>query len=199
MYAPVAKMASIRTILALAAQMDYEIHQIDVKNAYLNGEFEEGEVVYMKLPPEVQLTNDKTRVCRLLKPLYGLKQAGRYWYKKMRRELEGRLQLMRCEVDHAVFAMGEGKKKEDEKAMVVAHVDDLTLVTSRYLALHVAAPILPQSSLWRFSSSVAFHYPLDVLRPHQRYSIPYQPRDNHLGSSSKATFSREPLRMIQAL
>ena len=40
------------------------------------------------------------------------------------------MKLMRCEVDHAVFAMGDGMKREDEKAMVVAHVDDLTLVTS---------------------------------------------------------------------
>jgi len=81
-------MASIRTILALAAQMDYEIHQIDMKNAYLNSKFEEGEVVYMKLPPGMQLTDDKTLVCLLLKPLYGLKQAGHYWYQKMCRELE---------------------------------------------------------------------------------------------------------------
>ena len=135
-YAPVAKMASIRTILALAADLDYEIHQVDVKNAYLNGKFED-EVVYMKLPPGVKLTEDKSLVCLLLKPLYGLKQAGRYWYQRMRRELEGRLRLIRCEVDHAVFtlegrASGKGEKSgcEDEKAMIVAHVDDLTLVTS---------------------------------------------------------------------
>jgi hypothetical protein len=92
-YAPVAKMASIHTILALAAYHDYEIHQVDVKNAYLNGEFEDGEVVYMKLPLGIELMKNKMKVLLLLKPLYGLKQAGRYWYKKLRDTLRGKLQL----------------------------------------------------------------------------------------------------------
>lgn len=49
-YVPVAKMASIRTILALSAQYDYEIHQVNIKNVFLNGQFEENEVIYMWLP-----------------------------------------------------------------------------------------------------------------------------------------------------
>ena len=70
------KMASIRTILAMAAHCDYEIHQVNVKNAYLNGKFEDGEVVYMKMPPSIELSKDKKKVLLLLKPFYGLKQAG---------------------------------------------------------------------------------------------------------------------------
>jgi hypothetical protein len=70
-YAPVAKMASIRTVLALAARLDYEIHQVDVKNAYLNGEFEkEEEVIYMKVPPGTELTSGQGQVLLLLRPLY---------------------------------------------------------------------------------------------------------------------------------
>ena len=59
-YAPVAKMASIRTFLALSAALDYEIHQIDIQNAYLNGEFMEDEAIYMKQPPEVRLTDNRS-------------------------------------------------------------------------------------------------------------------------------------------
>ena len=71
-YAPVARLASIRVVLAMAARNDMEIHQVDVKSAYLNGEFEEKEVIYMKQPPGATLTEDKTLALRLLQPLYGL-------------------------------------------------------------------------------------------------------------------------------
>jgi hypothetical protein len=46
-YAPVAKLASIRTILALAARNDLELHQVDIKGAYLNGELTDDEIIYM--------------------------------------------------------------------------------------------------------------------------------------------------------
>jgi hypothetical protein len=48
-FAPVAKLASLRTILAIAAELDLEVHQMDVKSAYLNGELKED--IYMKPPP----------------------------------------------------------------------------------------------------------------------------------------------------
>ena len=74
-YAPVAKMATIRTVLAFAAGHNYKIHQVDIKNAFLNGKFEEKEVIYMKLPPGVELTKEKGKVLCLLKPLYSLCQS----------------------------------------------------------------------------------------------------------------------------
>jgi Reverse transcriptase (RNA-dependent DNA polymerase) len=90
-YAPVAKMASMRVLLAMAACHNFEIHQVDIKSAYLNGVFEEGEVIYMRLPPGIHLTNDKTLVLRLLKPLYRLRQSGRHWYWKFSSVLMGPL------------------------------------------------------------------------------------------------------------
>ena len=47
MFAPVAKLVSIQTILAIATQLDLELEQIDIKGAYLNGELEPGKVIYM--------------------------------------------------------------------------------------------------------------------------------------------------------
>jgi hypothetical protein len=49
-YAPVARLASIRTVLAFAAAEDLETGQIDIKGAYLNGELTDQEVIYMKQP-----------------------------------------------------------------------------------------------------------------------------------------------------
>ena len=125
-YAPVAKMASIRTFLALSAALDYEIHQIDIKNAYLNGEFMEDKVIYMKQPPSVEITDDRSKVLRLLRPLYGLKQSARHWYHRLWSVLRDRLRMQRCEVDQAVYFFRDG----DQLIIIVAHVDDLTIMTS---------------------------------------------------------------------
>ena len=79
-FALITQMVSIRTVLALSARYDWEIHQVDVKSAYLYGELNENEVIYMKPPPgEIRICSDKN-VLRLQKALYGLKQSGRCWY-----------------------------------------------------------------------------------------------------------------------
>jgi hypothetical protein len=82
-FAPVAKLASIWTVLAMAAELDFELHQINIKSAYLNGELTEDENIYMKQPPGYPAPNSSGKVCHLLKTLYGLKQSGRRWYQKL--------------------------------------------------------------------------------------------------------------------
>ena len=72
-FAPVAKMTTIRTVTALAATMGWHLHQIDVKNAFLQGELDEE--VYMVQPPGFTLSSHPQVICRLKKSLCGLKQA----------------------------------------------------------------------------------------------------------------------------
>ena len=67
---------SIRIILAIAAYYDYEIWQMDVKNAFLNGHLQEE--VYM-IQPEGFVSKDPNKVCKLQKSIYGLKQASISW------------------------------------------------------------------------------------------------------------------------
>ena len=63
-FAPVARLASIRTILAMAASFDMELHQLDVKSAYLNGKPTDDEIIYMRQPPEfVSKDHPNTSVC----------------------------------------------------------------------------------------------------------------------------------------
>lgn len=71
-FAPVAKLASLRMILALAAEHDLELQQMDVKSAYLNGELREE--IFMEAPPGFDVPDGM--VLRLIKAVYGTKQGG---------------------------------------------------------------------------------------------------------------------------
>lgn len=72
-YAPVSRITSIRVFIAIAALRGLEIHQMDVKTAFLNGELEEE--IYMEQPEGYIVPGQERKVCRLVKSLYGLKQA----------------------------------------------------------------------------------------------------------------------------
>ncbi|TFY50793.1 hypothetical protein EVG20_g11324 [Dentipellis fragilis] len=125
-YAPVAKLPSMRTVLALATQQDLELHQIDIKGAYLNGELTADEVIYMKHPPGYTPADAEGRVLRLRKTLYGLKQSGRRWYQKLTWIFVDRLGLVRCQVDQAVFY----RRDESSTLIVAVHVDDCTIAAT---------------------------------------------------------------------
>ncbi|RVW83707.1 Retrovirus-related Pol polyprotein from transposon RE1 [Vitis vinifera] len=80
-FSPVVKAATIRIILIVALSFQWEIRQLNVHNAFLNGELEEQ--VYMSQPPGYLDTKFPTKVCRLKKALYGLKQAPRAWFQRL--------------------------------------------------------------------------------------------------------------------
>ena len=74
-FSPVVRFTSIRLILAIVAHLDLELHQMDVKTAFLNGELEEE--IYMEQPVDFITKGQEHKVCRLLKSIYGLKQFSR--------------------------------------------------------------------------------------------------------------------------
>ena len=117
-FAPVERYTSIRTIMALASMMKWDLHQMDVKKTFLNGVIEEE--VYIEQPRGFKVEDRRTHVCKLKKALYGLKQAPRDWY--------GR-------IDSFLMSMGFAKSKvdpnlylkviEDETVILLLYVDDL--------------------------------------------------------------------------
>ena len=70
-FSPVAMLKSIRILLSMAASLDYEIWQMDVKTAFFNGNLDEE--IYMSQPEGFQEKGQEKKVCRLLKSIYGLK------------------------------------------------------------------------------------------------------------------------------
>ena len=78
-FAPFVKTTSIRTVLSIAASVNLEIEQLDVKTAFLHGKLDEE--IYMQQPKGFAEKGKENLVCRLKKSLYGLKQVPRKWYK----------------------------------------------------------------------------------------------------------------------
>ena len=76
-FSPVAKFTSIRILAALTAYYNLELHQMDVKTAFLNGHLDEE--IYMLQPDGFIEKGNQGKVCKLNRSIYGLKQASRQW------------------------------------------------------------------------------------------------------------------------
>jgi len=76
-FAPVARISSFRFLLALSNQYDLMVHHMDVKTAFLNGTLKDD--IYMSVPKGLNRSYEN-KVCKLIKAIYGLKQAARCWF-----------------------------------------------------------------------------------------------------------------------
>ena len=121
-FAPVSKQSTLRTLLALVAADDLELHQLDIKTAFLNGDLEE--TIYMQ-QPEGYVEGGPNMACHLHKSLYGLKQAPRAWNSKLKQELES-MGFTASEADPGLFV---GRFK-DGTVYILVYVDDLLVVSN---------------------------------------------------------------------
>ncbi|TQD95075.1 hypothetical protein C1H46_019343 [Malus baccata] len=99
-FSPVVKHTSIRLLLAMAAQHDMEIEQMDVKTAFLHGDLEE--TIFMAQPEGFVEYGKENLVCQLRKSLYGLKQSPRQWYKRFDSFML-KINFRRCLYDCCVY------------------------------------------------------------------------------------------------
>ena len=124
-FAPTFKPERFRILLQLSAKQGHELHQFDVKTAFLHTPIEEE--VYLEQPQEfVKRASDGLKlVCRLNKWIYGLKQAANNWYKELANFLL-RQGFTRSRNDHCLFAGSEA----EEHIFILVWVDDI-IVASR--------------------------------------------------------------------
>jgi hypothetical protein len=122
---PVEALTSLRALLAIAAENDMEIKQLDVDSAFLYGDLDEE--IYLEQPEgfRVDGTNGEKLVCRLRKAIYGLKQAGRIWWKLIDNELK-KLGFFNCTEDVCVYT----RCTEGQKFLLAIYVDDLVVAST---------------------------------------------------------------------
>ena len=111
-FAPVARMETIRLLISNAAQFGWPIYQMDVKSAFLNGVLEEE--VYLKQLPGYMKIGKEHKVLKLKKALYGLKQAPRAWNTRIDKYFKEN-GFIQCPYEHALYV-----KKKEGKLLIVA-------------------------------------------------------------------------------
>ena len=113
----------LHMIMALVAHFDLELHQMDVKTAFLNGELEEE--IYMKQPKGFFSSASVHLVCKLNKSIYSLRQTSRQWYLKFH-EVISSLGFEENVMDNCI----NQKVSESKICFLVLYVDDILLATN---------------------------------------------------------------------
>ena len=125
-YAPVAKFTTLRILLSLVSENDWELEGMDVKTAFLHSEL--AETIFMKIPEGIQPKgggNLSRMACRLIKTIYGLKQSPRAWYGKIHSFfIENG--FIRSEEDHSFYV------HESRSLIILLYVDDMVLAASSH-------------------------------------------------------------------
>jgi hypothetical protein len=119
-YSPLARLFTIRVLLSLAASHGLLVHQMDVKTTFLNGELDEK--IYMEQPTGFVANVQEGMVCKLLKSLYGLKQAHKQWHEKFDRTLTY-VGFVVNEADKCVYYQYGG----GEGVILCLYVDDILI------------------------------------------------------------------------
>jgi len=118
-FSPVAKINTVRILPSLTVNLDWPLHQFDVKNAFLHGTLQEE--VYMELPPGCkQQAESNKQVCRLRKSLYGLKQSPRAWFGRFT-DFMKTVGYTQSNSDHTLFL----KHSEKQITALIVYVDDM--------------------------------------------------------------------------
>ena len=120
---PVALLESFGTILSIAATLDWDLRQLDVKTAFLHAELDEE--IYMEQPEGVVVKGHESDVCRLQRGIYGLKQPGCQWNKKLDRTMVAH-HVICIAADHCIYT----RTSQLGSSMIAIHTDYMCAASS---------------------------------------------------------------------
>jgi hypothetical protein len=123
-FAPVARLETVRVVVALANHFTWQFVQLDVKSAFLNGKLEEE--VYVEQPQGFIVEGKENHVLKLHKALYGLRQAPRAWNMRID-EFLSQKGYSKCTVEHGIYVKGSS---HTSLCIVCLFVDDLLITGS---------------------------------------------------------------------
>nr|CAN76133.1 hypothetical protein VITISV_036298 [Vitis vinifera] len=123
-FSPVAKIASVRLLLSMAAMCSWPLYQLDIKNVFLHGDL--AEEVYMEQPPGFVAQRESGLVCRLRRSLYDLKQSPRAWFGRFNSVVQ-EFGMLRSTSDHSVFYHHNSL---GQCIYLVVYVDDIIITGS---------------------------------------------------------------------
>ena len=147
--------------MALVAHFDLELHQMDVKTAFLNGDIDE--TIYMVQPENFVSGDTKKMVCKLKKSIYGLKQASRQWYYKFHQVIISSSFEMNM-VDHCIYHKFSGSKN----IYFVLYVDDILLATNDISMLHETKRFLSKKFEMKDLGNASFVLGIQIHRDRSR-------------------------------
>ena len=157
-FSPVARMSTIRTLIALATVHNLELDQMDVVTAFLNGDIEEH--IFMRQPPGFEFGGKNQWVCKLNKALYGLKQAPRQWNIKLHNYLVDELGFSANHVDAALYTKWDGKLF----FIICVYVDDLLVASNNRAKLNKLKAKLAAGFKMKDLGPLSYYLGVEVIR-----------------------------------
>jgi len=156
-YSPVAKMTTVRAIIAMITIKGWSLHQMDVNNVFFHRDSQEE--VYMEQPPGYVDQTHPNLVCRLKKALYGLKQAPRAWSDKISQYFvtSG---FQTSVVDFSLYV----KKTDYGIIVIVIYVDDLIITGDNDADIFDLKKLLKQKFEMKDSRKLRYFLGIEVIQ-----------------------------------
>jgi hypothetical protein len=156
-FSPVVKPATIRLLLTLAIQFNWELRQLDVSNAFLHGILDEE--VYMEQPPGFIDPSCPDFVCHLHKSIYGLKQAPRAWFTRLAHALLN-IGFLASQVDYSLFIYHHGSIH----IFILVYVDDIIITGNHNATITALIAMLQLDFAMKDLGALSYFLGIQVLR-----------------------------------